>query len=95
MSAALNIMSLPQRREVTGKFGKMRKAQRYTVYPKEGRYIVVQSDRSIGRFDAETGVGVLNPNGKYFMQLSLSLGAQPFVFPEEFVSACRVIAEGG
>lgn len=81
-------------KSVTAKFATMRKPQEFTVYPfNEGdKTIVVQSDKAIGQFDAETGVGVLNykgSNSKYFLHLNKILGAVDFTFPKEFVEACK------
>ena len=78
-------------RNIEAKLGKMRKPQSFTVYPRStsakpgDNRIIVQSNKSIGMFDPETGEGVLNTKGSYFPHLAL--GA-PFQFPTEFVKAC-------
>ena len=78
-------------RSIEGKFANMRKAQRFTVYPRstsaraDDNRIIVQSDKSIGMFDPATGAGVLNTKGQYFPHLSFAV---PFQFPAEFVQAC-------
>ncbi len=79
-------------RNVTAQLGNMRKPQEFTVYPKTGDgRIIVQSDKSIGQFDPETGKGVLNTRGCYFPHLSGALGAQEYDFPDDFVEKCREI----
>jgi hypothetical protein len=70
----------------------MRKPQAFTVYPRHdaAAEIVVQSDRAIGRFDPQTGVGVLNWRGshaKYFHHLAPEMGAEAFTFPADFVAS--------
>ena len=72
---------------VNAKLASMRKPQEFVVYP-AGTYpglIVVQSDKSIGAFDRETGKGRLNTKGKYFPHIPLG---KPYQFPPEFVKAC-------
>lgn len=73
---------------VEGKLGRMRKAQSFVVMPTsdEGQ-LIVQSDKSIGRFDMRTGEGILNTRGCYFVHLSRAAGAEPYSFPPEFVAA--------
>ncbi len=93
-ASAIDIWQLAAQPDVEGKFGKMRKAQRYTVYPIQNGRITVQSDKSIGMFDAATGKGVLNLKGTSFNDLYPAFGAQPFEFPAEFVKRCKAIAEG-
>jgi hypothetical protein len=73
---------------VAGTFGNMRKPQEFIVLPTSDDNIVVQSDKSIGMFDPETGRGVLNTKGKYFPHLTPAGGAQPFTFPRDFITAC-------
>jgi hypothetical protein len=74
---------------VTAKLARMRKAQEFSVMPVEdGEELIVQSDKSIGRFNFRTGAGVLNTKGAYFPHLSKFLGAEPFTFPAEFVAEC-------
>lgn len=73
---------------VSAKLQRMRKPQDFVVYPKsrtDNGDLVVQSDKSIGRFDPETGKGVLNVRGPFFAHLSQ---ASPFTFPMDFVEAC-------
>ena len=74
---------------VTAKLGNMRKPQEFIVYPRSDREnIIVQSDKSIGSFDAKTGIGVLNTKGCYFPHLQRFCGAVPFTFPTDFVAQC-------
>ena len=76
-------------RYVTAKLGNMRKPQEFIVYPTSDKgNVIVQSDKSIGAFDAKTGEGVLNTKGCYFPHLNQFLGAQPFTFPTDFVVQC-------
>ncbi len=81
----INLSSLSSRRNVLGKFLSMRKAQSFVVYPvRDGAtVIIVQSDKSIGRFNYRTGVGAINLRGKYFAHLTMA--ATPFMFPSDFV----------
>jgi hypothetical protein len=71
---------------VTGKLGRMRKPQSWSVLPMNDGRIMVQSDKSIGCFDPETGEGRLNTAGSYFPHLSV---AAPFTFPRDFVTLAR------
>lgn len=73
------------------KLANMRKPQNWIVVPAsdEAGFITVQSDKSIGRFNPETGVGVLNTKGQYFMHLNAIMGAQPFTFPKEFIELAK------
>jgi hypothetical protein len=76
-------------KHVTAKLGNMRKPQDFVVYPgKDGEDLVVQSDKSIGKFNRETGKGVLNTKGCYFPHLTSFLGAKPYDFPMDFVVSC-------
>jgi hypothetical protein len=74
-------------KHITAKLGNMRKPQEFIVYPGEGD-LIVQSDKSIGKFNRETGKGVLNTRGAYFPHLTMILGAKEYQFPMEFVIAC-------
>jgi hypothetical protein len=76
-------------KHVVGKLGTMRKPQEFSVMPSDdGETLVVQSDKSIGRFNFKTGEGVLNIKGCYFPHLSGFMGAKPYTFPAEFIAAC-------
>ena len=76
-------------RSVEAKLAKMRKPQSFSILPTEdGEHLIVQSDKSIGRFAWRTGEGVLNTKGSYFPHLSRVLGAEPYTFPAEFVQQC-------
>jgi hypothetical protein len=71
---------------VTAKLGNMRKPQEFVVYPrKDGELVKVQSDKSIGVFDPETGVGRLCTKGSYGPDLVLN--GQPYTFPADFVAS--------
>lgn len=73
---------------VEAKLHTMRKPQSFHVSPTSDGRVMVQSDKSIGMFDFRTGKGVLNTKGCYFPHLNKVLGAFPYTFPPEFVSAC-------
>jgi hypothetical protein len=76
-------------REVEAKLAGMRKPQSFTVLSTDdGEHLVIQSDKSIGRFSFRTGEGVLNTKGSYFIHLSKVAGAKPYTFPAEFVQDC-------
>jgi hypothetical protein len=72
----------------TAKFNKMRKEQKFVIYPidmtiaKENRTITIQSDKTIGEFNVNTFEGrIYHGSSPYFMQLSLQ--SKPFIFPVE------------
>lgn len=103
MTQGISIMDIMQRKQITAKLGKMRKAQTFSVYPKardgvspgdvgaqDDRFIFVQSERAIGFLDPETGLGKLyvGKGPAYFVHLAF---AQPFQFPPEFTSEARAI----
>lgn len=75
------------------KLAGMRKPQNWIVCPvsnNDDGSIYVQSDKSIGKFDPNTGKGVLNTKGTNFVHLyHASLGAKPFIFPQEFVDLAK------
>lgn len=75
-------------KHVTAKLGNMRKPQTFVVTLSDKGNFIIQSDKSIGRFDMISGEGVLNTKGSYFVHLSPSLGAVPYTFPQELVSEC-------
>ena len=76
-------------RYVTAKIGNMRKEQEFIVYPTSDQgNVIVQSDKSIGSFDAKTGKGILNTKSCYFPHLNIFCGAKPYTFPTDFVVKC-------
>jgi hypothetical protein len=75
-------------RRFTAKLGKMRKPQEFVAFT-NGSQITVQSNKSIGSFDPETGEGILNIKGCYFIYLNPILGAEKFQFPPEFVEMAK------
>lgn len=79
---------------VMAKLGNMRKPQEFTVYPfnKVDGTLTIQSDKSIGTFDANTGKGLLNTKGCYFPHLTVVMGAKPYQFPMELVQECKKVA---
>jgi hypothetical protein len=75
-------------RHVTAQLGTMRKPQEFSVMPGGDGGYIVQSDRSTGRFNAETRQGVLNIKGTSFYHLLEIGGAKPYEFPADFVAEC-------
>lgn len=51
-----------------GKFGPMRKAQDFIVYPKQesGPFVIIQSDHRFGRLNLDTGELILSDNRKQY-----------------------------
>ncbi len=78
------------RNSVTAKLGNMRKEQNFSVQRDQNGIYMVQSDKSIGRFDGK-GRGWINFKGAYFHHLTFFLGAKAFDFPAEFVQECQEI----
>lgn len=73
---------------IEAKLGTMRKPQSFVAMPTDdGEHIIVQSDKSTGRFNIRTGEGVLNIKGPYFVHLTAAGGAKPYTFPADFVAA--------
>lgn len=76
--------------KITAKFGNMRKAVNWTVYPpqKDGR-IILQSSNYIACVD-RNGEGMLSkrqPSGAYFVHLSPACGAKPCKIDTAMVQA--------
>ena len=71
------------------KFGKMRKPQGFIVTLTDKSNFMIHSDKSIGMFDMNTGIGLLNVTGCYFHHLTTFLGAKRVTFPPEFVQKCH------
>jgi len=76
---------------IEAKLGNMRKPQRFIVQLTDKGNFIIQSSKSIGKFDMNTGAGVLNIKGCYFHHLSAALGAKPYQFPPEFVQQCHTL----
>lgn len=74
-------------KEVSLKLSNMRKPQSFVVYPfkADAKEFIIQSDKSIGQFNRETGVGVLNTKGSYFPDL---LFAKPYTLTRQELEAC-------
>lgn len=70
---------------ITLKFGNMRKAQDFTIYPfKEGdKQVIIQSDKAIAQIDPQNGGMTYNTKGCYFPHLNPMLGAQKGVLPPD------------
>lgn len=75
--------------QVSGKLGKMRKPQAFSVLPTDDGRIIVQSSKSIGIFDYHGTKGRFTTKGKYFHDLAM---AESFDFPAEFVKLCLEVA---
>lgn len=75
---------------VKAKFPGMRNEDDCVVYPNDGSgFIKIQGGRLIGRFNIETGEGVVNckgSNAKY--NLHLIYGAVPATVTKEFIAQC-------
>lgn len=69
---------------VTAKLANMRKPQRFVVQRDQNGIYLVQSDKSIGKFDGK-GRGILNTKGCYFHHLTPFGGAMSYLYPAEFV----------
>lgn len=73
--------------------GTMRKPQEFCAHfhtRKDGsQAVMIQSDRSIGEFDAVTGQGVLNIKGSYFVHLNALLGARPLTLTQDQLAIAR------
>jgi len=82
----INILNIPRIPRVVGRLGNARKPQSFSVQVLQGGRVIVQSDKSIGEIDLETGHGRYNPKGHYFPHLAL---ARPYQFPPEFVEQVR------
>ena len=76
-------------KHVEAKLGKMRKPQQFVVQLTDKGNFIVQSDKSIGQFDMNTGHGLLNTKGCYFHHLTKFLGAEEYQFPADFVQQCH------
>lgn len=79
---------------VTAKLAGMRKPDEFVVYPAkpEDTHLIVQGDRTIGKFDRKTGEGVINwrgSNHKYQPHLTAAGGAEPYTYPLSFVLQCQ------
>lgn len=76
-------------------FPGMRKPQEFVVYPRSDTDdVIVQSDKSIGRFNPVTRQGTFNRKGCYFIHLTPGIrGLEQMTFPEEFVALCLTPAK--
>lgn len=77
-------------KRIQAKLGKMRKPQEFIVYPKQegSNRVVIQSDKAIAAFNPDTGKGLLNIKGCYFVHLNHLAGAIDYQFPKDFIEAC-------
>lgn len=75
------------------KFGNMRKAQDFTIYPfkKGDSTIIVQSTKSIAQIEVATGKMIYNTKGCYFPYLNKHLGAQAGFLPSVDLAAIKVL----
>lgn len=76
-------------KRVSAKLANMRKPQEFMVTMSDKGNIMIQSSKSIGMFNPETGKGLLNVKGCYFVHLSTLGGAKPYEFPAEFIAECK------
>lgn len=80
-------------KNVPGKFKGMRKAQEFTLYPARydnGATIQIQSERSIGRINPETGAGRLYVGkGEHPSGVLLDMRGEAFQYPDEFRIAVK------
>ncbi len=69
----------------------MRKPQEFCINPIKATdtTVIIQSDRSIGRFDLKTGKGMLNTKGCYFQHLNPAYGAIEYTLPEEYLTEIK------
>lgn len=77
------------------KLAGMRKERDFVVTAHTGRndenQIMIQSDKQIGLFDAETGVGIFNMKGCYFIHLNSIAGAKPLTLTPEQLAAVKAV----
>jgi hypothetical protein len=83
MISVLNITKIPH---VAGKFAGMRKPQEFLPHRSSSGTVLVQSKYSIGTIDLNTGAGMFNRLGPYFVNLA---AAEPIKYPPEFVEAVK------
>ncbi len=83
MISMMNITKIPY---VSGKFAGMRKAQEFLPHRSANGTVLVQSDKSIGSIDLNTGAGMFSKRGPYFVHLALG---EPVQYPPEFVEAVK------
>jgi hypothetical protein len=80
-------------REVTAKFGNMRKSQGFVIYPRnsnEPNIIIVQSNTVIAKIDITTGKALFAnvPGGAYFHHLTFGKNITvPMEIVQQFVAA--------
>ena len=83
---------------INAKLGRMRKATRWVIYPKQREgATVIQTDAYIAAIDLETGEGMLSKRcngGAYFLHLSPALGAKPIKVPEDVLADIKANAPG-
>ena len=73
-------------KEVNLKLANMRKEQGFIIQDvNNSELFVIQSDKSIGSFNKETGKGKLNTSGKYFPHLAY---AKPCDLTQEQLQKC-------
>lgn len=79
-------------KHVTAKFGTMRKAVEFTVYPRkaEDKTVRLQSGHRCVMFDVDSGNGFLSPhaaNYPHFLQCNPSLGGVAITVPKDVIAA--------
>ena len=84
---------------ITLKFGNMRKAQDFTIYPfdKNSVSIIIQSDKTIASIDHVTGEMKYNsrPGGAYFIHLVMPDAKKDVMKPEVLQQIKDLIIGGG
>jgi hypothetical protein len=78
-------------KNVSGQFAGMRKPQSFTLYPakREGK-IMIQSDKSIGLLDPDTGTGTFyKGKGEHPGFMMLSLYGEPITYPADFTRGVK------
>jgi hypothetical protein len=75
------------------KFGNMRKAQDFTIYPfKEGdATVTIQSHKAIAQIQVETGKMIYNTKGCYFHHLNKFCGAEASILPAVDLQAIKML----
>ena len=74
------------------KLGRLRKPQKFAVTQDGEEHILIQSDKSIGRFNSRTGDGRLCIRGNRF--ISLSVDSTLYQMKPDDLQACLAELEG-
>ena len=86
-------------KRITAKFGSMRKAVDWVVYPAaaDAKELTIQCDRRIARFDTETGKGIMSKSMNYAGFAALSMpGAEAIQLTQDQINTCKgIIPQSG